>query len=156
MISSSRAFPQDLSRKGFLQKKGKDGKWKQRYCHVNGNFLNIYNSQSLNELLSVVDLSQVNDIITAPFSRTSDPFNRGSISGYNIRIEFSEKASKPITLKSLTLEDAVEWVEVLRNIKEKIAPKSWENIPGMSLNCNRCHHIDRNIFERYYYTIIPQ
>jgi len=112
------------ARKGFLLKKSKDGKWKRRFCETNGNFLNVYTSESLEELLSMIDLSLVSEVATTPFSKVPQQGGRPSSDGYNIRLDFYDNAAKSLILKSNSLEDAVEWVDVLRAIKEKASAKN--------------------------------
>ena len=87
------------------------GKWQKRYFETNGNFLTYYESKKMTKLLAAVNLPQVGEIKVIP----PDPENDDTRDGGLFTIQLN---SRDYTLKAADHEEALGWVEVLRNLKD--------------------------------------
>ena len=98
----------DLS---YLYKQTKDGKWQKRYFETNGNFLTYYKSKKMLKLLAAVNLPQVGEIkVIEP-----DPENDDTRDGGLFTIQLN---SRDYTLKAEDHQEALEWVSVLKKLKD--------------------------------------
>lgn len=131
---------------GYLYKET-NGRWRKRFCEVNGSFLAVYDSNKTDKMVAMVDLSLVGEIfvtdpnptaeshvnrILSPKDSTEDlamMTGRGSLSrsaGYLINLELLHNTTKVFVLKSLRYEETVFWVELLCKTRDK-AKRAFNN-----------------------------
>lgn len=108
--------PQDgNSMSGYLYKKTKDGRWQKRWFETNGIYLTYYKTRKMEKLLAALSLPQVGEIKVL---KEGDEVGLFSIE-LNTRI---------YTLRAKTNEEAQEWVDSLKRLREQGASTTSVNV----------------------------
>lgn len=103
------AVPQSIKMRGNVLIQNPAQEWKVRVCELNGSFLTFFRKQ---KMVAAIDLEQVGDInILKPIK---DSAGQGYIFSLNL------KEDRHFNVRVSMKEDALNWVNVLVNVRDKL------------------------------------